>query len=73
MIEGVRAGKRSFFQRFFTDPLTGLIVIFFYFIFWLLPVDVASWLGEKMSYPLSWILPSGCAHICYSGTFFGHF
>jgi len=56
MTQGVRAGKRSFSQRFFTDPITGILIIIFYGVFWLLPVDVASWAGEKFSRPLSWIL-----------------
>lgn len=56
MTVGVRAGKRSFFQRFWLDPITGIAIIFFYGFFWILPLDFASWLGEKLSLPLSWIL-----------------
>ena len=56
MMQGVRAGKRSFIQRFWLDPVTGIAILFFYGFFWILPLDVASWIGEKLSRPLSWIL-----------------
>ncbi len=56
MLEGVRAGKRSFIQRFWLDPVTGIAILIFWTIFKLLPVDAASWVGEQCSYPLSWVL-----------------
>ncbi len=56
MISGVRAGKRSFLQRIFFDPVTGILIIFLYILFWLMPLNLASWIGEKLSFLLSLIL-----------------
>lgn len=44
----VRVGKRTFFERFFKDPVVGLIAFFFLSFFKILPLDGASWLGEKI-------------------------
>lgn len=41
----VRAAKRTWFERYFKDPIVGVIAIFLWYLFRLLPLDVASWLG----------------------------
>ncbi|MBO7332884.1 MAG: hypothetical protein J6U64_04390, partial [Alphaproteobacteria bacterium] len=44
----VRVGKRTFFERFFKDPFVGIIAFFFLTFFKFLPLDLASWFGEKI-------------------------
>lgn len=44
----VRVGHRTFLQKFVKDPFVGMLVYGFWILFRLMPLDVASWCGEKV-------------------------
>lgn len=49
MTKGVRTGHaRTFYQRFVTDPLTGIVVFLLWTVFKVLPVDAASAFGAGL-------------------------
>ncbi len=54
---GVRAAKRTVFERFIKDPLVAVFVMFLWFIFWILPVDTASAIGGFLGGCFRYILP----------------
>jgi len=41
-------GKRTFIQRFLTDPLFALMILFFWVLFRIMPVSMASFLGSGL-------------------------
>ncbi len=58
MSKSVKAGHhRTFLQRFVTDPLTAFVVLLFWGLFKLMPVDVASATGAGLGSVLSWLMP----------------
>ena len=53
----VRAAKRKWFERFIKDPLVGFIVIFLWYAFKILPLDVASAVGGLLGRSFKYIMP----------------
>lgn len=41
-------GKRTFIQRFLTDPLFALMILFFWLLFRIMPVSMASFIGSGL-------------------------
>ncbi len=48
MAKAIRRGNRSFFQRYFSDPICAFFVLIIYTFFKLLPVQTASFLGSQI-------------------------
>jgi len=53
----VRAAKRKWHQRFIKDPIVGFFVIFLWYFFKFLPLNVASGLGAILGRFFKYILP----------------
>ena len=53
----VRVAKRKFHERFIKDPLVGFIIIFLWFFFKILPLDIASFLGGLLGRSFKYIIP----------------
>lgn len=57
MSKNIRAGHhRTVIQRFITDPLTAIVVLFLWFFLKIMPVDVASFIGERLGIFLSFLM-----------------
>ena len=54
----VRAAKREWYERWFKDPVIGILAIFLWGLFRVLPLDVASWFGGWLGRVFSVFLPS---------------
>lgn len=49
--------KRTFWEKFFIDPIVGIIVALLWCFFKILPISVAAWIGGglgRLIYPLMW-------------------
>ena len=53
----VRAAKRTYFERFIKDPFVGLVIIFLWYFFKLLPLDIASALGGLLGRSFKYVMP----------------